>query len=67
MVIYRMSIFNIMLHGGNEYIEFLNSKFAELEIGKYAKNMENIFDVLLEHGNPKFATTKSWLIVIRLL
>ena len=26
-----------------------------LGIGKYAKNMENIFDVLLEHGNPKLA------------
>ena len=39
----------------SEYIEFLNNKFAELGIGKYAKNMENIFDVLLEHGNPKLA------------
>ena len=40
----------------SEYIEFLNDKFAELGIGKYAKNMENILDVLLEHGNPKLAT-----------
>ena len=39
----------------SEYIEFLNNKFAELGIGRYAKNMENIFDVLLEHGNPKLA------------
>ena len=39
----------------SEYIEFLNNKFAELGIGKYAKNMENIFDVLLEYGNPKLA------------
>ena len=39
----------------SEYIEFLNNKFVELGIGKYAKNMENIFDVLLEHGNPKLA------------
>ena len=39
----------------SEYIEFLNNKFAELGIGKYVKNMENIFDVLLEHGNPKLA------------
>jgi len=38
-----------------EYVEFLNNKFAELGIGKYAKNMETIFDVLLEHGNPKLA------------
>ena len=39
----------------SEYIEYLNNKFTELGIGKYAKNMENIFDVLLEHGNPKLA------------
>ena len=39
----------------SEYIEFLNNTFAELGIGKYAKNMENIFEVLLEHGNPKLA------------
>ena len=39
----------------SEYIEFLNNKFAELGIGKYAKNMENIFDVLLKYGNPKLA------------
>ena len=39
----------------SEYIEFLNNKLVELGIGKYAKNMENIFDVLLEHGNPKLA------------
>lgn len=38
-----------------EYIEFLNSKFSELNLGKYAKNMENIFDILLEHGNPRLA------------
>ncbi len=38
-----------------EYIRFLNEKFAELKIGKYQKNMKNIFDVLLEYGNPKLA------------
>ncbi len=38
-----------------EYIKFLNNKFSELKIGKYAKNMENIFDILLEHGNPRLA------------
>ena len=32
-----------------EYIRFLNEKFAELKIGKYQKNMKNIFDVLLEY------------------
>lgn len=39
----------------SEYIGFLNNKFTELGIGKYAKNMEDIFDVLLEYGNPKLA------------
>lgn len=38
-----------------EYISFLNDKFQELGLGKYQKNMENIFDILLEHGNPKLA------------
>lgn len=38
-----------------EYIDYLNKKFSELGIGKYAKNMENIFDVLLKNGNPKLA------------
>ena len=52
-----------MLHFSNyisnnhrtEYINFLNTKFSELKIGKYAKNMENIFEILLEHGNPRLA------------
>ena len=38
-----------------EYIAFLNDKFKELGIGKYQKNMQNIFDILLEYGNPKLA------------
>lgn len=38
-----------------EYISFLNDKFKELGLGKYQKNMEDIFDILLEHGNPKLA------------
>ena len=38
-----------------DYIRFLNDKFAELNIGRYQKNIENIFDVLLEYGNPKLA------------
>ena len=38
-----------------EYIDYLNKKFTELGIDKYAKNMENIFDVLLEYGDPKLA------------
>lgn len=39
----------------SEYIEYLNNKLTELGIGKYAKNMENIFEVLWKHGNPKLA------------
>ena len=38
-----------------ENIDYLNKKFTELGIDKYAKNMENIFDVLLEYGDPKLA------------
>lgn len=39
----------------SEYIEFLNDKFRELGIGKYQKNMSNIFDILKKEGNPKLA------------
>lgn len=38
-----------------EYISFLNDKFKDLGLGKYQKNMKNIFDILLEQGNPKLA------------
>lgn len=38
-----------------EYISFLNNKFQELGLGKYQKNMSNIFDVLIEKGDPKLA------------
>ena len=38
-----------------EYISFLNDKFRELGIGKYQKNMKDIFDILLDKGNPKLA------------
>ncbi len=38
-----------------EYISFLNDKFRELGLGKYQKNMKEIFDILLEQGNPKLA------------
>lgn len=33
----------------------MNDKFKELGIGKYQKNMSNIFATLMEHGNPKLA------------
>lgn len=39
----------------SEYISFLNDKFREPGLGKYQKNMKDIFDILMEKGNPKFA------------
>lgn len=39
----------------SEYISFLNDKFRELGIGKYQKNMKDIFNILMEKGNPKLA------------
>ena len=33
----------------------MNDKFRELGIGKYQKNMKNIFDILMEKGSPKLA------------
>ena len=33
----------------------MNEKFKELGLGKYQKNMKNIFDILMEKGNPKLA------------
>ena len=38
-----------------EYFTFLNDKFRELGIGKYQKNMKDIFEILLENGDPKLA------------
>lgn len=38
-----------------EYISFLNDKFRELGIGKYQKNLTNIFEILMEKGSPKLA------------
>lgn len=39
----------------SEYISFFNDKFRELGLGKYQKNMKNIFEILMEKGNPKLA------------
>ena len=33
-----------------EYISFLNDKFKELGIGKYQKNMNDIFTILMKYG-----------------
>lgn len=37
------------------YITYLNNKFKKLGIGKYKKNMKDIFNILSNHGNPKMA------------
>lgn len=39
----------------SEYKKFLNEKFQVLGIGKYEKNMANIFELLMEFGSPKLA------------
>ena len=33
----------------------MNTKFKELGIGKYQKNMNGVFTILMEYGNPKLA------------
>lgn len=38
-----------------EYISFLNDKFREFGIGKYQKNMKDIFHILMKEGSPKLA------------
>ena len=38
-----------------EYIAFLDDQFKGLGIGRYQKNMKDIFDILTEKGNPKLA------------
>lgn len=38
-----------------DYITFLNRKFQELGFGRYQKNMRNLFDILMDYGNPKNA------------
>lgn len=37
------------------YKEFLDDKFNSLHLGKYEKNIDNIYDILKEHGDPKRA------------
>lgn len=39
----------------SEYVNFLNDKFGELGIGRYRKNMKDLFRILMERGNPKLA------------
>ena len=33
----------------------MGDKFRELGLGKYQKNMKDIFDILMNKGNPKLA------------
>lgn len=37
------------------YITYLNEEFRKRRIGKYEKNMDNIFDLLVNYGNPRLA------------
>lgn len=38
-----------------EYISFFNDKFKKLGIGKYQKNMKDIFEILMEYGDYRLA------------
>lgn len=38
-----------------EYISFLNDKFKKLGIGRYQKNMKDIFEILMEYGDYRLA------------
>lgn len=40
----------------DEYSAFLDKKFKEFGLGGYKKRMPEIFDILLNHGNPKLAS-----------
>ena len=39
-----------------KYIRFLNERYTELGLGKYRKNDEETFNILMNHGNPKLAS-----------
>ena len=39
----------------SEYKKFLNEKFQTLGIGKYEKNMDNIYEILLKGESPRLA------------
>lgn len=41
--------------GRKDNKKFLNEKFHELGIGKYEKNMDDIFETLMNGGSPKLA------------
>lgn len=42
-------------NGRKAYFSFLNEKFKKLGIGEYQKNCKEIFDILLNNGDPKRA------------
>lgn len=37
----------------SQYITFLNEKFNLRKLGKYEKNREDIFEILMTYGDPK--------------
>ena len=39
-----------------EYIRFLNERYAEFGLGKYKKNDNETFNILMNHGTPKLAS-----------
>ena len=39
----------------NQYYDFLNHKLMMYKLGKYEKNSTQMFDILLDYGNPKKA------------
>lgn len=39
----------------SDYVRFLNDKFRSTGAGRYQKNMDRLFEILLNHGNPKLA------------
>ena len=53
--VYENIVLPVELDGDTVDKKFLNEKFQELGIGKYEKNMDNIFETLMNGGNPKLA------------
>ena len=48
--------YQVANNGRKQYIETLNKQFNKYRLPEYSKNMINIFDILLNYGNPKSAT-----------
>lgn len=39
----------------SDYVRFLDERFQRLNVGRYRKNMDSLFDILMEHGEPRLA------------